>query len=604
MQWKPETQWPPIAILTVGFIALTVGIVSAHANPATGYEISIYAATPLTFWIGGLVALVGALVVVTVYRRLTPVALLLAGSSVLAVVSLPLIRGYYYYGAGDSLTHLGWTREIAAGGSPLELFYPGAHLVATAIHAIGFELRHAMLLVMILFVLVFVLFVPLTVRAVIPDRKATIIGAFSGLLLLPLFHPGTSYMFVPYTFAMLFSVFVLYLLFRHVIAPIRDDTSSFTPVSNSPLTKGGSRVLVVLSGATLMLFHSQLMADLLILLVTIAALQMLYRVMRVTHPIARHRLVALEAGVLTALFVAWNVNFGIMFRVLDDIFTAVTQPSSIGVAATVSQRVNSLQAIGGSLVEIFGKLFLVNAVFGLLAGGVVLAVFLGRGTQLSPKARQLILYLGVGGIVLLPLVALHFVGVSSSFFFRHIGFGMVLATILGAIAVYHLTDVFSFRLRWPVATSVTTVAIVLSLLVVFPSPYIFLANSQVTQAQMEGYEQTFDDSPEDIQFAAIRGGPNRYSSAFPGAGEDSAEGQISAVTVRNVSSSMIDAGIASQFSRDTYFVVTESDWRRELAAFRGLRYSEEDLGSISMQPGVSLVRSNGEFTLYYVDAAG
>src|SRR6056297_2167584 len=84
--------------LVVGFLAIAVAIVTAYRSPATGYEQSIYRATPTTYWIGtGVAALLGIVVAVTATHRRRDAAHLLVVLAVLSAIALPAIRGYYFY---------------------------------------------------------------------------------------------------------------------------------------------------------------------------------------------------------------------------------------------------------------------------------------------------------------------------------------------------------------------------------------------------------------------------------------------------------------------------------------------------------------------------
>ncbi|MFC7189060.1 hypothetical protein ACFQL7_03810 [Halocatena marina] len=103
-------------LLIVGFLSLAGAIMVAYNNPTTGYELSMYTATPIAVWAAVGAALIMALCVAFVspissYRFL---ALVLAACSVFAVISLPLIRGYYFYGTADPLTHIGLAKTSHA----------------------------------------------------------------------------------------------------------------------------------------------------------------------------------------------------------------------------------------------------------------------------------------------------------------------------------------------------------------------------------------------------------------------------------------------------------------------------------------------------------
>ncbi len=106
------------ATLIGGYLALSVGLLFlARPRPAE-YELSIYAEVPTAFWLGVGVAVVVAVALALRERnshsRTRDASLLLAMLGVLSIVSLPLLQSYHFYGAGDSLSHLGWAREIQA----------------------------------------------------------------------------------------------------------------------------------------------------------------------------------------------------------------------------------------------------------------------------------------------------------------------------------------------------------------------------------------------------------------------------------------------------------------------------------------------------------
>lgn len=573
-----------LAALAAGFLVLGGGIYTAVRAPATAYELSIYRATPPTFWIACGVALTIAVAVAVSSdgSGLTPAALFLAGTSLLAVTSLPVVRGYYFYGLGDALTHLGWARELAGGASPFDLFYPASHLIAGAVATLGYDVRYAMLLVVVVFTLLFFLFVPLTIRTLGSDSdgRAIVIGSIAALLLLPLFNLGTSYLFVPFTLGTLFLPLVLFLFARLVVLAPRTGTGA----ARSRLKMKG---LLSFAGTTLLLIHSQVLLDLLILLGTVVAIQVGVRRYRGSHPVTDHPSVVGPTLFLGGLFAVWNAFHETAFSAAAGVLNALLGGQ---VAAVVQRRGDSLQAVGGSLVEMFAKLFLVNTVFVIVAAILLVAVLLGRRCRLSESERTFTMYVGIGGIVLFPFALLHFVGSASTLFFRHVGFGMVLVTLLGGLGLVSLVRREPSLVR-PLIAVGAVVGIVLSAAILFPSPYIYLSNPQVTEQQMQGYEATFDHRASGTTFAGVRGGAERFSSADP---------QTATIEGRDVNATMIDEGLPSTLTGDTYVVVTETDRRRELIAFEELRYSEETFRTLSTQRGVSRIRANGQVEVFYV----
>src|SRR6056297_745420 len=162
--------WHQRVLLAAGFLAFAISVLSAWAAPGRNYELDIYAATPNAFWLGiGMAVLIGLFVAYhgAVTRRIRLAALALLGLSVFAVLGLPIVRNYYFFGPGDSLSHLGWTRLIDQGRlSPFGLLYPGIHTAAIFVKSLlDVSLLRAMQFVVLLFTAIFVVFVPLCVRS-------------------------------------------------------------------------------------------------------------------------------------------------------------------------------------------------------------------------------------------------------------------------------------------------------------------------------------------------------------------------------------------------------------------------------------------------------
>ncbi|MFW5978156.1 MAG: hypothetical protein ACOCP2_02850, partial [Halohasta sp.] len=81
------------ALLAVGFLAFTGGLVIAYRDPATGYELSIYRSTPTGFWVGSVVAGIIALTVSfapAAQRRLRTLGFGLLTGVVMSVFALPM----------------------------------------------------------------------------------------------------------------------------------------------------------------------------------------------------------------------------------------------------------------------------------------------------------------------------------------------------------------------------------------------------------------------------------------------------------------------------------------------------------------------------------
>ncbi|MFC6838451.1 hypothetical protein [Halomarina ordinaria] len=594
------------AALTVGFLALAFAILVARESPASNYELSIYGATPLLTWLGLAVAFVVAVAVAAWGSDadrgwLVPAALGLLVMGMSTIISLPLIRSYHGYGVADALTHLGWARGVASGSqSVLGLVYPGGHAFAATLSAFtGMTVSRSMILIIALTATVYLLFVPLSVRALVGDRMATVIGAFSGAFLLPVTNISTFIDFHPYSLTTFLFPLVLFLLFKYL-----SDAQRGSALRNMTSATGLLLAVVLLAN---ILFHPQVALNVLIFFATIVAVQRVYRWLPSGAAIGEARSLLAPTLAGFGLFALWILRQPKVFKFLGNLSESVTGfigigggESSGGVGANVAQQGDSITSIGASMPELFAKLFLVHAVFAALAAVLVLVAFSGRLGDRNPERNAAVTYFAYSGLTLTPFFLLQFIGNISGYFFRHFGFGMVIVTILGAItlhAIYTATrGTRSSNVLKTLAVAGVLVALLLSTLVMFPSPYIYKPTHHVSDQMATGHEMTFDHRADEIQYTGIRKGPGRFAEAQ--------EVDIGP-TITAPSNERLRAGNLTAYHDEPYYLVV-SDYNRqlEMGAYKGLRYNQSGFDGLDDAPGVSRIQSSNGMQVYYVTGSG
>ncbi|RKD97400.1 MFS transporter [Halopiger aswanensis] len=586
--------------LTLGFLAVAASALVARSNPATGYELSFYTMTPTEVWAGLLVALAASLAVAFGPsggdRTDRGLAVVLGGLVMTVFVGLPIVRGYRFLGHHDALTHLGWARALSEGTIvPFDLYYPGIHTVTVFIHsALGIPLSRSMLLMVLLAVLVFCTFVPLCVGTIAPDDRgrAAAIGAFAGFLLLPI---TTISMFLEahaMSQAVLFSALLVYLLVKYV-RPGRESVSR--PASAIGVA------LAFVSIATVV-YHPQLVAHLIAVFLGICALQFLARRVAAGGRMANQTTLYGHSLFLIGLFLVWTANHDFFSGMFEHFFSAAIEfllEGRSGAGDTVAVQGASLSSIGGSLVEVFFKLFTAQLVFVILVGALALAVVVRRNSSWVSSVRAETMYFLTALVALVPLFGIYFLAPDSTMHFRVFGLMMLFVTLLGSIAIHGLTARFSgdrsrFVPGHPVIAVGFALLLVLSLAAVIPSPYTYKASPHVSDTQMSGYEAAFENRDEDIGFLGLRDGPNRFDDAINGNEERMHRHQ-------DLDESSFGDPLATRYDEDRYLALTRVDYEREVNAYNELRYTEEELDSVATQPRVNRVQSNGEFDLYYVD---
>ncbi|MHC3437825.1 MFS transporter [Natrialbaceae archaeon A-gly3] len=582
-------------VLSIGFLAVALATLYAHASPASGYELSIYSGTPSVVWAGLSVAFVVSLTVAfwscesDADRGLRAAALGLGGLAITVFVALPIVRGYHYFGTHDALTHLGWTRAIREGSmSPFELGYPGIHTLATLVSSVtGIPIQRSVLFAVFLTTLVFVVFIPLCVGAIVDDPFAVTIATFGAVLLLPITTLATHLSAHPMTQAVFFSALFVYLLTTYVLSSRRDGA----------FTAGG--VALAVASVAAVVYHPQLSAHLIVALLGICLVQYVGRRGGTESPIGDHQPLYGHTLLLIVAFLVWTSDRGFYVGTLEYVIeSAMEYVLGTGESELVSQGA-SLSAIGVGVEEIFFKLFFPHLIFTILSLALLLAVLVRVVPSELENIRAVTVYFSAGLVGLSGLFGIYFVESGSDLEFRVFGLIMVFAVVLGSLALYVATT--RARTLSPKSVNVALAIcfgglLVLSLLAIFPSPYIYSASPHVTETQMSGYETAFENQNGDLELMGLRNGPNRHHDAVYGNAD-----RMRLYT--GLPETALEEPLSPQYESDQYLVLTAADHEREVSAYHELRYSQDELSSVTNQQGVDRVQSNPEFDLYLIRGA-
>ncbi|MFB6139867.1 MAG: hypothetical protein ABEJ26_05480 [Halosimplex sp.] len=596
-------------LLCVGFVALTGAIVAAYTTPAVDYEVSLYAGTPTAFWGGFLCALLigSAVALVVETRRLRATGLSLGGGAMVAFVSLPLLRGYHFFASADTMSHLGWVRDIATGTiDPGALIYPGIHVLAVLLGQLtNFGLPRSLMAVTGLFALLYVVFVALAVRALTGSDLGTAIGAISAFLLLPVNVVVVKLTAHPISQTILYTSFVFCLLFWF-LAGDADRFGDRVPI-------GGLGALFSLALTALVLYHPLGATFVLILFATIAAVQLVARrrfdegVIAGTRPLYVPTLF-LAAWLGIWMFVAHPGLTGQAVRIGERVALFFRGGSAAG--EVVTQRQTSIQSVGASLVSIFVKLFLVSSVYAALTGAVMASTVLGWFETDRPAGTAATKLLAAGLAVALPWTLLQFIGDISNLFFRYVGHMMVLGTIFGAVAIYYLVrdrrpaHEREAARRADVALSVSRVALVAVFAAMlaftaaynYPSARLYQSSGHMTEAQMDGHEAVFELSDSTYELSSIGYGVDRYRDAIVGTtGTPRGGGHV---PMPRYDHDLVGYVTNSSLGDGRYLLLSERARVSRIVAYRGLRYDRSDFRAVRTRVGVDRVFDNGAVRLY------
>ncbi len=582
--------------LAIGFVSVGIGVLIASANPATGYELSIYESTPLGFWVAVTIGAVLSLIVAgsrRAERWIRGSAIILAIGSIMSIVTLPLIRNYYYYGSGDSMSHLGWAREVGGGVlSPLGLLYPGIHITANYMSEVaGIELTQTLQLIpMVIYPLLGVLTIALCVNYLTDSQWGFIVGLFSGLLFIPINKLSVHIIAHPSSQAILFFSLVLYLLFRFLTQP---GDARYTSVSS---------VALAIVAVAMIFIHPQESMMMLVTLITVTGVQLVYRRKQSESVITQQPLVlghALLTGVIFTLWLPQHTRA--VDRLLFVIGGFLEQGTETGTEVTT--RTASLTALGGSVEELFVKLFLPTLIIGLLAGVLLIANLTGRLQDNKSNRNSLITYITAALFPLTGAVVVIFLAQQGDHYFRFFGLLMVPVTIVGGVAIAELLASIDRRTKWPAATtvfvSIFIFLLAMQMLTIHASPYMYQSNKQVTQAEMTGYEFAFEHRTEETPMLALRIGPRRFVDAYYG--RYTARAGLDFPGYRGgVHENEFNRGLSGEYDGDRYFATRSANQQIEVGLYNELRYTQDGFDQLERDRSIHRVQDNGDFRLYLV----
>lgn len=553
-----------------GALCLALAVYASTLNPPEGYELSIYAGVPALVWplIGAAAAVSIALAIYGEETRTVHAGFTLGTSTVVAIAGLPLLRSYRFFGRFDALNHLGKVQDMLAGVSANTTIYPAIHLLsAVLVRVTGLPPEVVLLSTVPLFVLLFALglyslaicwgssslgravagVVPLTVPFVIVVR-------------LPKLQP------LPTVAALLLFPLLLYLLFNALQARRR-----FT-------------VCLLILAMAHIFYHPQ---HAMVLTLGIFLGNALLIISPINGPSLNPRFGI--ATFLATILIAWLYVKPAFWGAFENVLVGIE--SDTGVVEGATPTGESLQAVGGSLVEVglkvFGPKLLMFAA--LVTLSLYLLVRLHGGGLPSDREIYTGAFLLAAGLFI-PFFAVAF---ARSQMFRYVGAGLIFATILLVLynAERNLPD-YRLGVRHAVAV-LLLLSVVTAVPVLYKSPYVYQPGEHVTENEFDGYRFVFENNHE-RPLRTFGTNPDRYRNALYGrAVPDQARESDADVlpTAYHVSNRTVD-------ETNGTFLLTEYTRQRYLRLYPELGYTEADFEYLESGPDIHKLYTNGGTTVY------
>lgn len=564
-----------LIVLTAGFLALSLGVGLAEISPVLEYEPSPYDATPLVWVLLTLAIALGALYTVlgARYRSFGRSAFLYAGIALVLVARLTAnfvgwLRGYYFVGRTDNLTHWGFALGIEETGyTDPNNIYPLMHiLLAQGSLLTGLSVKAMMVLLPAVLGLLVTASIYLILRRLFEDERVVALGTLSASLLLfggagpEMSSSGLSLILIP---------LFLYLYLR----------------SRTSLRYAIPLILLLVAYPFIHPLTS------LLLIAFLALGEMVAWRVRGSHPRMAPVLLLFLA------FFSWfsaTVAFGHSVRSAVSLLSGEFQASHLAVyQAQAAQAALPLADFARVLAISYADW----AIF-LLVG--LLAIVLLRPRPLFSVRASVI-----------PLIIPFNVLLIASLYVVNLGFDPIrFVAFLMVGAVVYAGFVFTRLMRGGQArrlrgAAVTVVAVlivtagVISVYKSYPSSLVLRPGTHVTQSEVLGYFWFFEKREPATLTYELLSGAGRFAYIFPeslGGGQGLA--MVSRPTPDHFGYTVGEA--PGSALAPGYLIVTAMDvatYTRVWASAE--RFTAEDLARLAEDPGVHRVYASGQLAIYH-----
>lgn len=484
-------------LLVINYAILLSALLIALTTPsASGYEFSIYDPYPNYFWCLIVASIfLGLICVVLSFlgdftSRYWPLGFLAVMITNCLLLFLPVIRGYFIYGSGDVLTHIGYMKDIGNYASIDSNHYPILHILGFSLRELA-ELPFDIITMIIppIFSIISVLYWYVLGREVFNDKFKAITLVL--LAFLPMYGVMNS-LFTPNHESFLILPLVLYCLIK------------FQGVVNKgkvgAILKIGA-FLITLSVLTV-LFHP------LIAVMVMAIYALLYVSDAISTFISsskpRTGNIWMIIAIMAMVFTFWSTYLYLLTNVLDPLISSI-----MGIDAVESQFMVTLSLVSQVEADIFYLIKLGFFTYGLdaILGLLALICILFLLVLSSKKDIRIPRYLLFSIVCFLAFFAL---GIIIFFAINEFGYGRVykiarvfsLIIISGSVVTAYrgFRNISNFKkvIFCTLTCTLVIMLIVLSAFTLHPSPIIKQVNRQVPMSDYYGMVTFFEKRDDSI----------------------------------------------------------------------------------------------------------
>jgi len=579
-------------------------------SEASSYELSIYNVINPLVWIFLVLSIIGGIIIITegsfIYRasplssvkrisnNFWMIGFLILIMANFVILSVSVFRGYYIYGRGDIMTHLGITKEIISHGyTPYNDFYPVSHIILAQLSVLT-NVSYILIsrYISVIYSIFYMMFIYCLSKSLFNDKRYYLIATEASVVIFFCLFQTNMY---PH----LLSVLTLPLLYYLYIKSSGNPAPEFKIIM----------VIVVL----LYPFYHPITALMVIFFFIVLAISKM-----VNQAIERKTSTNDKKGssfniVLLSIisFTIWIFSFSYLRGSLRYLFGWLSGEASY--LSQTTQVVGILDKLGLSIFDIIMLVFRMlgdDLIYIILSSIAIIMLFVQSKSDES-KCKNL-LYMGVWYICGILLSVMFFISyhIHDPYRVLNLNFIMTLTPSLAGYSIFKLTNrKNATRYGQYIAIAICIILIIIPTIIgifsLYPSPYIDQPNSQITQTEVNGMTWLFSNKDRDVKTREILSITYRFADLIMGYKWQESRTDISTKSVDKVNAYIPDhfgyqfnSTLGGNISTSCYTITTDYDRSvySELWGSIG-KFTEEDFKKYSNDGTVNRLYTNGGFEI-------
>ncbi len=586
-------------LLSLAFLLLAIVVMMLNPT-ASGYELSLYAAYPVYFF----VLLILAYVISTLsvlycvfygkVNKLTSVNVFVIMAINFILLFQPYIRGYALFQREDAMTHLGYVKDILlTSHTGRSNFYPFIHVESAGLQLLsGLDVMFIRELLPYICYLLYIFFIYLLVSAVIKDKKYGLLSLlfasvpFMSDCLNNFTSSGTLFFLIP---------LILYILYRHI--------------SRFSFATGLLSLILVLA---VPFMHPEF-AFLLILIALVLVVTLHFHRSGETHVSAPGESLLAIISFISIVFLSWILNFRqfsiyimIFYGIILKFFTGSSAVTGASPVTAYSSMLSKSQIVIVDLIRLFFTLYGPVLIFILL--GLFFFLMLSYHFYKTKKYDiYIISFMSLYALMSIFTIVLIVMPLIITYN-RMLKYVLLLSVILISIGFVYAIKKREARKNvfFSAIVVILSISMLLSMFNLYPSPIIYSYNYQVTHMELAGAGWFLDHGNKNVLPVYVFYTFGRFANEIQGCEQSKYSNyNYSIISINSLPPDHFNYHnkpyLGDTYPNDRYIFINQLTRAFYLELWPTInRFNAGDFYRLDHDTSVSSVYTNGELDIYRI----